>query len=178
MNNLVKDVDVLTSLATEAERLKEDCEYSSKGHFEAARIWGRWNLRLGIPAALLGAGAGASAFGNFSVLAGTLAIFGGALTAILTFLKPNEHTSTHQQAGARYNTLRNQVRFFKEIDIGSGANPQILTRKLRKLSEQRNKLNEVSPGIPRPAFESARRGIESGEAQYRIDQQTAHVEAE
>lgn len=168
-NSPAENTDPLASWTREAKRIEEDCTYSAKGHYEAARIWERWNLRLGIPAALLGAGAGASGFSNLPMLAGALAVFSGALTAILTFLKPNERASAHHQAGARYNSLKNRARFFREIDLCSGARPQAFTKTLRRLSEQRNELNEVSPGVPRPAFESARRGIEAGEAEYKAD---------
>jgi hypothetical protein len=157
------------ALEREADRIEEDCTYSAKGHFESARIWGRWNLWVGIPAAVLGAFAGVSGFSDLPELAGGLAVFSGALAALLTVLKPSERASSHQKAGALYNSVKNRARFFREVDLTSGARPAVLRKRLRQLAEERNALSEASPEILRPAFEKARKGIESGEATYRAD---------
>lgn len=156
-------------LVAEADRIEEDCTYSAKGHFESARIWGAWNLKLGIPAVILAALAGGSGFSNHPELAGALAIASAAVTAVLTFLKPSERAASHQQAGNAYNALKNQARFFKQIEAASGDSQQSLRDWLREISEARNTLNKSAPEIPRPAFEQARKGIEAGEADYRAD---------
>lgn len=162
------------AMEREADRIEEDCTYSAKGHFESARIWGRWNLGVGIPAAVLAALAGLSGFQYQAELAGGLAVFSGALAALLTFLKPSERASGHQKAGALYNSVKNRARFFREVDLTSGAKTAVLRKRLRQLAEERNALSEASPEILRPAFERARKGIESGEATYRADNPRPH----
>lgn len=154
-------------LAAEADRLEEDCLYSAKGHFESAKTWSRWNLWLGIPAVLLAAGAGAAK--DTPELASGLAFAAAAVTAVLTFLKPSDRASSHQRAGALYNSLKNRARFFRTIELTRQPFPSTLEKRLRLLCEERNQLGEASPEIPPAAFARARRGIEEGEAEYRAD---------
>jgi hypothetical protein len=161
----------LGPLEREAIRLEEDCLYSARGHFESARIWGMWNLWLGVPSVVIAALAGLSAFKNAPELAGALAVLSAAVTAVLTFLKPSERAATHQKAGALYNSLKNRARFFREVDLSSGARPANLRKRLRFLLEERNSLNEASPEILQPAFARAKKNIESGGAEYSVDLQ-------
>jgi hypothetical protein len=156
-------------LAEEADRIEEDCTYSAKGHYESARIWGRWNLGIGLPAAVIAAGAGFSGFSGMPELAGALAVLSGTLTSILTFLKPSERSSAHLKAGAQYNSLKNRARLYKNVELPSGKTSRVLVRRVQQLSEDRNSLNEASPEILRPGFIRARHGIESGQSQYRVD---------
>ena len=151
----------------EADRIEEDCTYSAKGHYESARMWGLWNMRLGLPAAILAAFAGVSGFSEMPLLSGALAVFSGSLTAVLTFLKPAERASRHQRAGTQYNSLMNKARVFRNIEGAAAVKPGAAIRRLNKLSDARNSLNEASPEILRPAFERARKGIQEGEAAYR-----------
>jgi hypothetical protein len=165
---MATDVDLAARLHAEADRIEEDCTYSAKGHFESARIWGRWNLGLGIPAVLLATAAGT--LNDYPEYAAIFAFASAAVTAVLTFLRPSDHAATHQRTGTLYNSLKARARFFKEIDLASVARSETLTKKLRGLSEARSALNEAAPPIIRPAFRQARAGIEGGEAAYRVDQ--------
>lgn len=155
----------------EAKRIEEDSLYSSKGHFYAAQLWTNLHLWIGIPATILAAIAGASAlsqFDNHQIIAGVLAILVAALSAVSTFVNPNEKATIHHSAGNRYNSLKNRARIFSEIDMDIESDESLLT-KLRTLSAERDELNEKSPQIPKWAFRRARQGIEDGEAQYKVD---------
>ncbi|MCZ7559313.1 MAG: SLATT domain-containing protein [Burkholderiaceae bacterium] len=87
--------DLITKLADEASRVEEDTEHSFKGHYNAAGRWGRYHLWIGLPAALLAAIAGATAFRDQPEWAGALALVSTALTTVLTFLKPSERAEMH-----------------------------------------------------------------------------------
>lgn len=156
----------------EAKRVEEDSLYSAKGHFIAASFWTNFRLWIGVPTAILSAIAGASAlsqFDNHNVIAGILAITVTALTAVTTFLNPNEKANAHQSAGNKYNSLRNKARIFCEIDsCGENANQELIKR-AKELTKQRDELNQKSPQIPRWAYKKARKGIEEGEADYKVD---------
>lgn len=155
----------------ETKRIEEDSLYSSKGHFYAAQFWTNLHLWIGIPATAMAAIAGASAlsqFDNHQIIAGILAILVSALSAVSTFINPNEKATIHHNAGNRYNSLKNRSRIFGEIDVDLETNEVLLTR-LRSLSAERDELNEKSPQIPKWAFRKARKGIEDGEAQYKAE---------
>lgn len=156
----------------EAKRIEEDSLYSAKGHFYAGQFWVNIHLWIGVPAAILAAIAGASALSQFdyhNVIAGVLSIMVAALTAVATFLNPNEKANMHQVAGNNYNSLRNRARIFSEIEIENITDEKLLVKELKGLNSERDKLNKESPQIPRWAYKKARRGIKEGEASYRVD---------
>lgn len=155
-------------LKAEALRIEEDATYSSKAHYETARRWGQVYLWLGILTAIIAGVSGVSAFEEQTLLAGITAIIAAALASISTFLNPSEKAQTHYTAGYKFTALKNNTRIFREIELLDGVNKD-LKKDLLKLSTVRNSINEVSPQIPRWAFQKARKGIEQGESKYAVD---------
>jgi hypothetical protein len=156
----------------EAKRIEEDALYSAKGHFYAAQFWTNFHLWIGIPTAIIAAISGASAlsqFDNHNVVAGVLAIMVTAFAAVTTFLNPNEKATLHHNAGNQYNGLRNKARIFCEIDFDVSTDDKDILRELKILNQERDELNQKSPQIPKWSFLRARKGIEEGEASYRVD---------
>ena len=156
----------------EAERIEEDSLYSAKGHFYAAQLWVNLRLWLGIPAAVLAAIAGTAALSKFdhhNVVAGVLSIIVAALTTVLTFLNPNEKASAHQKAGNDYNSLKNEARIFHDIGAAIIAEEEDPATSLRELSQKRDAMNKEHVQIPKWAFKKAKKGIEEGEAAYKVD---------
>ena len=161
-------------LIREARRVEEDSLYSAKGHFSVALRWGRVRLWLGVPTSILAAIAGVSAlaqFDNHNIVAGLLAILVAALTAVSTFLNPNEKANSHHNAGTKYNSLRNRIRIFYNIDCAGEDSEQKLTTQLKDLAKERDELNLSNPQIPRWAYREARKTIEEGEADYKVDEE-------
>jgi len=156
----------------EAKRIEEALLYSSKGHFEAVRLWSGFHLMIGIPVVVISAVAGAAAFTQFDashVIAGVLALVVAALSSVLTFLNPNSKASLHQTAGNKYDSLMNKARMFWSIECWQTESEEVLTEKLKYLTELKDNLNQSCPQIPRLAYKRAKRGIEAGEARYRVD---------
>ena len=161
-------VDPMDGLRRESLRLEEDCTYSSRGHFEAERSWSRVHHWIGVPAALIGGGAGVSAFNQETLLAGSLAVVTAALAALATFLNPSARAAEHHAAGTKYLSLRNESRFLRE----TWPNPSDVVSfrdTLASMVQRRNELNESSPPVPRHAFNAARKRIAEGEANYQVD---------
>jgi hypothetical protein len=158
-------------IINEAKRIEEDSLYSAKGHFYAGQCWLNTNLWLGGLSAVLSAVAGASALSQFdyhNIVAGGLSIVVAGLTAVITFINPNERATVHQKAGNKYNALRNDTRIFYDIEVSEVDDIKAIDD-LKRLNDRRNKLNIESHQIPKWAFEKARKGIEEGEAKYRVD---------
>ncbi len=154
----------------EARRIEEDTLHSAKGHFSAAHVWGNLHLWLGVPAALIAGVAGVSAlaeFDNHITVAAVLSLTVAALTAVATFLKSDERAGQHREYGNRYNALRNRARIFAAIEV-DGADEAPIER-LLQLNTERDELNQAAPQIPAWAFRRAKRGIDAGQAAYRID---------
>ena len=109
-----------------------------------------------------------SQFDNHNVIAGLFAIIVAALTAVTTFLNPNERANSHLNAGNKYDSLRNKARIFCEIDTCIDGLAEDFIKQLKNLANQRDDLNQNSTQIPTSAFKRARKGIEDGEADYKI----------
>lgn len=161
----------VAALCREAERLEEDAIYSSKGHFNAEDTWVRRNYWLGVPATVLGAIAGATLIKSQPEWATAFTLLASLLTGLMTFLKPNERAAMHRAAAGQFLALRNDARFFREIDLLQSDGMGELSERLKELSAARNELNLKSPSIPRRAFVAARKGIEEGEATHKVDKE-------
>lgn len=164
-------VDKISAMRREAERLEEDATYSSKAHFNAEDTWVRRNYWLGVPATALAAVAGATLFKSHPDIASVFALAASLLTGLMTFLKPNEHAAMHRAAAGQFLALRNEARFFREIELLQTNRLHELPERLKTLSAKRNELNQKSPSIPRRAFVAARKGIEEGEAIHKVDKE-------
>jgi hypothetical protein len=156
----------------EAKRIEESALYSSKGHLVAASVWDSFHLWIGIPIVLLSGVAGASALSDFDqnkITAGILSIVVAGLSSVMTFLNPNGKASIHLNSGNHYDALQNRVRMFWTIDCWREESEQVLTDRLKYFSEEKDKLNQNCPQIPRWAYQKAKKGIESGEATFKVD---------
>ncbi len=165
------------NLVREAARLEEDTLYTSKGHYAASEQWRNVHLSVGIPTAALTAIAGlvivvgpTEALGiPLDAVFGLVAVSGAASTAIMTFLGPEKRSTEHHAAGDRYNALKGRARRFREIDIHKTITDDDLSEQLAAMIRERDELNASSPLIPASAFKKARKGIDEGESEYRID---------
>lgn len=75
----------------------------------------------------------------------------------------------HRAAAGQFLALRNEARFFREIELLETDRLGEILERLKALSSARNELNQKSPSIPRRAFVAARKGIEEGEATHKVD---------
>ncbi|MDC0088982.1 SLATT domain-containing protein [Porticoccaceae bacterium] len=163
--------DVIEELKREAIRVEEDCNYSSKGHFEQSARWKKVHYWLGIPSALIAGCAGISAFEGHILLAGGLAILVTAFTSIITFLNPSGKSSEHLSSGNSYLTLRNKARLFRNVHATLSTEKE-LRDMLLALSNHRDDLNSTSPQISKGCFEKARKNIEEGQTNYKVDEKS------
>jgi len=160
------------AIINEAKRIEEDCHYTSKGHFAVAQFWSNFHLWLGIPTVVLASIAGASALSQFNssiVIAGVISIVVVVLSTTTTFLNPRERANTHLSAGNNYDSLLSKARIFWTIDCWQNDTDEILTQKLKSLSEERDRLNRECPQVPRFAYLTAKKGIKEGEANHEVD---------
>lgn len=155
----------------ETQRIEEAALFSAKGHFVASYFWSNFHLIIGIPIVVLAAIAGSSFFNHNNAVTGICSLIVAILSAVMTFLNPNERSSSHLNAGNSYDALQNEARIFRSIDCWREKSDQILTDHLKKISLQKNKLNQNSPQISWWAYLWAKRGIEKGEGDYAVDKE-------
>jgi len=163
--------DLKSLIIQEADKIEEDSTFSAKGHMNAAAIWRKVNYSLGISSTIITASAG-SAASNFCIspeYAPMLAFLATIITAVLTFIKPEEKADLHSKSGSNFNALKNDIRIFKDIETVQTDDNGLLAERLKDFSNKRNKLNNESRSISYLAYRLAKKGIEKGEADYRAD---------
>jgi hypothetical protein len=153
----------------EADRIEEDCLYSAKSQWEAARGLGWLHLALGIPATIAAALAGVSIATDDKAIGALLAVATAVLTGLLTFLDPKGKANLHRDAGAAYKAISNDARIFREISCVGDTAIAELEGRLEALNKRRNESNSSSPQPGWWAFRRAKKGIERGDAKYRIE---------
>lgn len=163
---------IIDAAKKEASRIEEDCNYSSKSHFNAASTWTIRHYLIGVPATIFGACAGAAIIKNdMQLAAGFFSLVATILTGLMTFLKPTETASSHKAVADRLLSLKREARIFREVKLLTMTKADAISSGIEALSDKYNELNEGSPPIPRRAFEKARRGIEGGESTHETDKE-------
>jgi hypothetical protein len=155
----------------EAMMLVIDTQYSARGNQFAARRWVIIATCLGLPASILSAvlaagaaGAAASGQQGWTVI---LSVIVAVINAVRGVLHPEETLRGYQNKGAAYLALRNDVRFFRNIDLRSDTSLDKLRTQLHTFVARRNALNGQPPVvIPKWAYEGAKKGINAGESDY------------
>lgn len=155
------DTSVLAKIIEQANKISDDCEYSSASNFELGRVWDIWNNTLGISSTILSSVAAyfavteeQSSITIFASMAATV------FAAVLTFLKPSEKASAYREFGNRYRSLRNKARVFSSIDCLQDNEYESLRKKLDKIMIEKEELNLGNPVIPRWAFRSAQKSLD------------------
>jgi hypothetical protein len=165
----------LTAIISEAKRIEENALHTSKSHFVAAHFWDGFHLLIGIPTVIIAAVAGTIAFASFThgnVIAGVLSILVTILSAVATFLNPKQCAITHHKAGNDYDSLLTRIRIFWTIECRREESLDILHDKLNNFALERDRLNRDQPQPSRWAYKIAKKGIEEGEAEYKVDRES------
>jgi len=160
------------AIIDEAKRIEENCLFTAKGHFVVAQFWTNFHLWIGIPSVVLAGAAGTAAFAKFdsnNIVAGVTAIIVAILTGLSTFLNPSDRSKIHLNAGNNYDSLLSRIRIFWTIECRKENSDEILAKKLKDFSDERDKLNRECPQVPKWAYKIAKKGIEAGEADYIVD---------
>jgi hypothetical protein len=87
----------------------------------------------------------------------------------MTFLKPSERANEHKNSGDQYQSLRNDARVFREIELGQLSDDAAAIAGMSALTTRRNELNQASSQFSPRDFRKAKKGIDAGEATHAID---------
>jgi hypothetical protein len=168
-------------IIVEAKRLEETTLYSFKGHHHsfkghhrAAAGWARGHLwSTAILSTIVGAATfsqHAKQYPEVAFITGCISITVAVLSGITTFLNPNKREASHLAAAHGFDKVNNDARVFWSVECWLEESETILTSKLRELIDRKNELNGKSPQIPDWAYKKAKKGIEDGEADFKVDQ--------
>lgn len=151
----IRDIRIL------AMELRRDTYLSAKGHFCVANRWAGYHLYVGISSTILSVIAGTSLLTGteeWEFIAGLFALTVSAITALSTFLNPNEHSLNHNNAGTSYLVLSNHARIFYQIETLPKEKPDMeIIDDFYTLANQRDESNKNSPRIPEWALNRAKK---------------------
>lgn len=158
--------ELIEKMKVEVDSIEWDAIYSMKGHFNAAMLWS-WSQRvLGI-ASILAVTASSSQFYGDTPLWGTIwAFLAATLTAVITFLKPEEKAQPYHMAGTDFGALRRRTRMLKELELEAIESNDERLKRIHELGEEVRKLNQASPQIPFLAYQITRWSVRRGEHTY------------
>jgi hypothetical protein len=141
-----------------ANEAAQECTELAEQNDLASTLYDRWNLILGIPATVLAAITSVSALSNIvpyffpswnkDIVTGLLAIVVAVLTALITYLTPNEKSNSYNSASANFNALKTKIKFLEEIDVDSDESTNEVKKKLEDFINQLSELRRNSPRIP------------------------------
>lgn len=162
MNKIQQEIE------KECKRIEEDSIHTAKALFNLSYAWDITYYALGIPITILAAIVGAIAFSQFRFYTSMISIVVAILSALATYLNPNAKSNTCKKVANSYSKLKKEMRIFCEIELRN-MNDDDAKRKIKEFATKHNKLIEETPNIPQWARKKAKKGIEQGEADYKVD---------
>lgn len=165
----MQENEIIENIKKEAERIKEDSIYSSKGHFESSKFWRYFNYILMIVSIASLVLCLVLTFSDYNkIVVGIFGIISAFITVILIFLNPQEKYIAHQNSANKYLSLKNRARIFLDIESFE----MDLERQkyyIKFLDFERNTINENSLPIMNMYYKNAKKQIESDKTKYKID---------
>ena len=126
-------------------------------HYDSARKYGKYHIRLGLPAIVLSTIVGTSIFTSLgsaadksdhvvlTIVVGLLSVVSAALVSLQTFLRYSDLAEKHRVAGAKFANLKHRIEM-----LGTMPPTTIfeLNKSLLLVEDEWSKLREDSPNIP------------------------------
>lgn len=165
----MQENEIIDNIKKEAERIKEDSIYSSKGHFESSKFWRYFNYILMIVSIASLVLCLVLTFSDYNkIVVGIFGIISAFITVILIFLNPQEKYIAHQNSANKYLSLKNRARIFLDIE-SSDMDLERQKDYIKFLDFERNTINENSLPIMNMYYKNAKKQIESDKTKYKID---------
>jgi hypothetical protein len=145
-------------ICEQAKKIESDCDRASVRDSLVSTTWDKWNLRLGVSAALLaGAAASVAQFktDRTAIVTSVLALLSAIIGSILTFLAPSEKASIYHKFSNNYFALRDKLRFFIAFRCASSDNVKALEEEFLKLLTEKQKIDADHPVVAEKYYEIA-----------------------
>lgn len=158
--------DYRKGVTDELLRLEEDMLYTEKGHFAAANELSRIHVGLGITATVAAAASVATIVGDASaIISGVLGLIASLVSAVLTFVKPEEKASQHLTAARLLGDIRVRARQHRELDLHDGAGNSSASWRTypTEIRVAKAEVDQSAPPVSDRRFRKAQAKIQSGD---------------
>lgn len=147
----------------------ESLEFTFKQHYDAEQFWLSVHYWIGIPATFGTASTAALATADvpITILVG-IATVSAILIALVTFLRPDQNATKHRQAAANLQALHERIRGWLSIDA-ENQSTEVQAERMAAIRAERATLLSCSPGLPKWTYRRVKKGIESGESEFKAD---------
>lgn len=150
----------------ELDSIEWDTVYSMKGHYNAAILWSWSHRLLGIASIIAVTASGTQFYGGTPVWGTLWGFLAATLTAIVTFLKPEEKAKPYYLAGVEFGALRRKARMAMKLELESQKSDDDKMKLIYSLADEVRRLNQESPSVPFLAYQITRWQVRRGEHKY------------
>lgn len=147
-----RENEIFTQVANMSYGLYKEANLQALAHLYAANYWGGSYLFLGIAITTLSAAVSASIFsesGYFAVVGGFISLLLVIISALSTFLNPDQRTNLHHKAYTHYLGLSGRAKAFYSIDLKLRKKTiEELCLVYQDLAKELEELRNSSPRLP------------------------------
>jgi hypothetical protein len=130
------------------KRLRE----SQFSHYEAAKMLGRSNYILGIPALILSTFVGTSIFASLGktleptlqIFVGIISVITAILSALQTFLGFSDRAAKHRETASRYGAARRRIEEILAVTGGAEISPD----EVKQVRKEIDSISAEAPNVP------------------------------
>ena len=152
LSKALEEEKIFENVSSISHKLRKDAHISAVKHGLAAERWGGYHYLLGISATGISAAVGAGIIANnpsLVLVAGVMSLILVIVSAVSTFLNPEEKSSSHYEAGNNFRVLANKAEVLIDIDLVLRQKScEELAESLKQLTNERDELVKKSPRVP------------------------------
>jgi len=145
------DLNIRATVEDQVEKIESKCRYKADAHSKASARWALAHYSFSIPlvisSAVIGLAAFKKIFEHNEIVIGVLAITVSVLSALITFLNPNEKARNHHDASIEYESLKEKAKHLRGIEILNLTSTQEISIKLNHLINQKYEVDKRSPAV-------------------------------
>jgi hypothetical protein len=147
-----------------AEQYQNLSMKKSQAHYDAAEMFSKRGIRLGIPVTVATAIVGTSIFATMSeqksnmalaTVLGALSIGAAILSALETFLRYSDRSGEHRRAGVAYESVRRSLDLFA-LHFRMSTDRAAALKALSDITKTLDTIAATEPVVPSPIYDSVK----------------------
>lgn len=163
-------MDKSEEIIKEARRLEEDITYSAKARYNISNFYYYIHWIFGSIIISLTIIIGSESFIGLKIqfLISSLSLTVIVLSMLQVFYNPSEKYQVNKHIGDEYNKLKQKIRIFYNIELYEN-DLEENKKTIKRFAEEKGKLDYNSSPVLGWFYNRAKKGIEKGEHEYKVD---------